>query len=245
MPYASPQTGVYRLVNRTECVSYVGSTSNLQKRRAEHFRLLRHGRHPNRLLQAAFTRYGEATFDWVDEVACVDLADAREIELATLRGDLSFEESAGYNIARDAFPMMGRTHSASTKERISQSKSAGARPLGAPARQKLQDSQRTRRFADPAHAARVQFIMDNDRLSYAERARYVGLSLSTARKLYLRYASDYGKRPPPTRPSYDRGVAPKLEYIRAHPEKTLKAVAQDLGCSATSISALVRRYQLR
>jgi len=245
MPYASQHTGVYRLVNRVERVSYVGSSRNLLKRRAEHFRLLRQGKHPNARLQAAFTQYGEAAFEWVYEVACVDLEDAREIELAALRGDLTFDESVEYNIARDAFPMMGRTHSAATKDRISKTKQGAARPLDARARQTLQTAQRARRLSDPEHAERVRFVMDNDHLSYAERARYLGLSLSTVRKLYLRYASDYGKRPPPARPSYDRGIAQKLEYIRAHPEKTLKAIAQDLNCSVTSISALVRRYLLR
>lgn len=245
MPYADRQAGVYRIVNKTERVSYVGSSGHLLKRRAEHFRLLRRGDHPNARLQTAFSAHGADAFEWLPEVVCDELSDAREVELSVLRGDLAFEEVVGYNIAVDAFPMLGRTHTAFTKAKIAATKRHAARPLAASETEKLAAAQRTRRRADPEHAKRLQYIMDNEHLSYAERARYVGISVSSARKLFLRYAAEYGKQPPMPRRSYDRGLEHKLEYIRANPTKTLRALAQDLGCSATSISALVRRYQLR
>jgi len=245
MPYAQRLTGVYRLVNRADRVSYVGSSGNLLKRKAEHFRLLRLGQHPNHRLQEAFTASGEDAFDWVAEVMCADLDDARDLELLVLRGELHFEEAADYNIASDAFPMLGRKHSESTRKRISETKKKAARPLGDEATKTLQAAQRVRRFADPAHAEKVRFIVENDHLTYAERARAVGITTASAHKLFVRYAADYGKLVPQARRSYDRGISSKLEHIRANPDKTLAALAKDLGCSATSISALVRRYNLR
>lgn len=246
MPYAIQLTGVYRIVNRAERTAYVGSSRNLLKRRAEHFRLLRKGVHPNQNLQHAFNVHGENAFDWIEEISCTEENDARELELQLLKGELTFDEdTSSYNIAFDAFPMMGRTHSDYTKQRISDTKKACAKPLTQEAQQKLIVGQTKRRLSDPDHKQKVRYIVENDHLSYAERARAVGISTSSARKLFLRYAKDYGKVPPPPRVSYDRGVAEKLEYIRANPDKTLKTLARELGCSANSVGVLVRRYNLR
>lgn len=245
MPYAEQLTGVYRLVNRHEKLCYVGSSKNLYKRRAEHFRLLRRKEHPNARLQAAFDAYGEDAFEWIEEVSCAEEADARELELLILKGELLFEEAPGYNIALDAFPMLGRTHTAYTKAKISETKQAVAQPLTAAAQEKLRAAQTARRMADETHRKKVEYIVNNDHLSYAERARALEMSLSAVRKIYLRYAAAYGKTPPPRRPSYDRGVSAKVEFIRANPDKTFKMLARELGCSATSVSVLVRRYKLR
>lgn len=245
MPYAAPATGVYRLVNHAERLCYVGSSRNLAKRRAEHFRLLRRNEHPNPRLQTAFNVYGEDVFEWVEEVACDEEQDAREIELMVLKGELTFEESAGYNIACDAFPMLGRTHTEYTKQRISETKKAQAKPIDDVKSKKLSDAQTARRLADPEHRRKLDYIMSNDHLSYAERGRFVGLNTSTTRKLFLRYAAAYGKVPPPKRASYDRGVDEKLQFIRDNPDKTFTALARELGCSPNSVRVLARRYNLR
>jgi group I intron endonuclease len=245
MPYAKRLTGVYRLVNHADKLCYVGSSTNMLKRRAEHFRLLRNGEHPNYRLQAAFNSHGEDAFEWVEEVSCDEEADARELELLILKGDLSFGEVPGYNIALDAFPMLGRTHSDYTKNKISQTKLAQTKPLEPAAHKKLQNAQIVRRMADDAHREKVEYIVNNDHLSYADRARALGMSLSTVRKIYLRYADAYGRIPPPPRPSYDRDISDKVEFIRANPDKTFRMLARELGCSANSVSVLVRRYKLR
>lgn len=245
MPYAAPATGVYRLVNHAEWLCYVGSSRNLAKRRAEHFRLLRRNEHPNPRLQTAFNVYGENVFEWIEEVSCSEEEDAREIELMALKGELTFEEAAGYNIACDAFPMLGRTHTEYTKQRISGTKKAQAKPIDAAGSKKLSDAQTARRLADPEYRRKLDYIMNNEHLSYAERGRAVGIEPSSARKLFLRYAAAYGKVPPPKRASYDRGVDEKLQFIRDNPDKTFTALARELGCSPASVGVLVRRYNLR
>jgi group I intron endonuclease len=245
MPYAEQIVGVYRLVNHAEKLCYVGSSKNLFKRRAEHFRLLRKNTHPNARLQTAYNVYGEDVFEWIEEVSCAEESDARELELLVLKGDLCFEEAPGYNMALDAFPMMGRTHSEYTKQKIADTKRALAKPLDVAARKQLQQAQTARRLANAEHSKRVQFIVENDHLSYAERAKTVGLQPSSVRKLYLQHAAAYGKTPPPARPSYDRGISDKVEHIRSNPDKTFKMLASELGCSANSVSVLARRYNLR
>jgi group I intron endonuclease len=245
MPYATQHTGVYRIVNHAERLCYVGSSRNLFKRRAEHFRLLRRGEHPNERLQTAFNAYGEDVFEWIEEASCTEEQDAREIELLVLKGELTFEEAPGYNIALDAFPMMGRLHSDYTKQKISETKRAQAKALTPNEAKHLAQAQTDRRLKDPAHRAKIEYVVNNDHLSYAERARVVGLQPSSVRKLYLQYAAAYGKTPPPRRLSYDRGVSDKVEFIRSNPDKTFKTLARELGCSANSVSVLARRYKLR
>jgi group I intron endonuclease len=245
MPYAEKLTGVYRIVNRAEKLCYVGSSGNLLKRRAEHFRQLRKNQHPNARLQTAYNVYGEDVFEWIEEVSCAEEADARELELLVLKGDLLFEEAPGYNIALDASPMMGRTHSEYTKQKISETKRSQAKPLDIAARKQLEQAQTARRLSNEEHRKRVQFIVENDHLSYVDRAKAVGLQPSSVRKLYLQHAAAYGKKPPPARPSYDRGISDKVEHIRSNPDKTFKTLASELGCSANSVSVLARRYNLR
>jgi len=245
MPYAAPTTGVYRLVNHAERLCYVGSSRNLAKRRAEHFRLLRRNEHPNLRLQTAFNTYGDGVFEWIEEVSCAEEQNAREIELGVLKGKLTFEEAAGYNIACDAFPMLGRTHTEYTKQRISETKKAQAKPLDDTISKKLSDAQTARRLADPEHRRKIEYIMNNEHLSYAERGRAFGIEPSSARKLFLRYAAAYGKVIPPKRASYDRGVDEKLQFIQDNPDKTFAALARALGCSPNSVGILAKRYNLR
>ena len=245
MPYAVQTTGVYRLVNRVEQRCYVGSSRNLAKRRAEHFRLLRRNEHPNPRLQTAFNVYGKDAFEWVEEVSCAEEPDAREIELLILKGELTFEEAADYNIACDAFPMLGRKHTEYTKQRISEVKKLQAKPLDKIATQNLCTAQTARRLANPEHRRKIEFIVNNDHLSYAERARAVGMETGSARKLFLRYAPAYGKVLPPKRTSYDRGIDEKIQFIRDNPDKTFKVLARELSCSPNSVAVLARRYNLR
>ena len=74
------RAGVYVI----ECVAtgqlYVGSSSNLDERKAAHWALLRRGKHPNARLQEAWVLYGEGalTFRVVEIVD--DLAGRQEKE---------------------------------------------------------------------------------------------------------------------------------------------------------------------
>ena len=178
-------------------------------------------------------------------MSCAKEPDAREIELLILKGDLTFEEAADYNIACDAFPMLGRKHTEHTKQRISEVKKLQAKPLNKIATKKLCDAQTARRLANPEHRQKIEFIVNNDHLSYAERAKAVGMKASSARKLFLRYAESYGKVLPPKRASYDRGVDRKLQFIRENPDKTFKMLARELNCSPNSVTVLAKRYNLR
>lgn len=59
------KSGVYVIQCLANGKSYVGSTKNLVRRKAEHFRLFRRVRHSNSHLQNAWNKYGENAFVFV------------------------------------------------------------------------------------------------------------------------------------------------------------------------------------
>jgi group I intron endonuclease len=245
MPYAQRQCGVYRLLNAAANVAYIGSSINVQKRRAEHFRLLRKNEHPNYNLQRAYNAYGPDSFICHYEVICDDIEDARQIELAVLKKELQFDNDDLYNIAFDKYPMLGRNHSTHTKQKIAQTKQKNAAAISKQTQQKLSAVQRARRLASSEHRRKIEYIVGNAHLSYAERARSVGITASNARKLFLRYAPLYGVTPPASRPSYARDVQDKIEYIRNNPNKPYTEIARYFGVSSATIGRLARHYKLR
>lgn len=56
------KSGIYKIVNKNNGRLYIGSAKNVQVRCGLHRSALRGGRHPNRYLQAAWAKYGEASF---------------------------------------------------------------------------------------------------------------------------------------------------------------------------------------
>src|SRR6266702_5002666 len=98
--------GIYRITNTTNGMFYIGSAVNLYKRRGTHSYYLRRNAHHNPKLQAAWNKYGEAsfTFEVVEFVLVPELLTAREqYWLETLK---PFGRK-GFNIARIAGSSLG------------------------------------------------------------------------------------------------------------------------------------------
>ena len=55
-------SGIYKIVNTKTGSLYIGSTKNLTKRKKQHFNLLKRGKSKSRILQRAYTKYGEQNF---------------------------------------------------------------------------------------------------------------------------------------------------------------------------------------
>lgn len=72
--------GVYKITCLKNSKIYIGSTVNFDKRRKEHWRLLRGNYHPNRHLQHAWDKYGAKQFkiELIEEVYDHDLLLNRE-----------------------------------------------------------------------------------------------------------------------------------------------------------------------
>lgn len=188
MPYSDEKIGIYKIVNTVKGDCYVGQSRRVKKRLSDHFNLLRRGKHPNPKLQNAFNKYGEGSFEASIEVVCQTDEDLDVLELAFLSGDAFFDEPVVYNIAYDSPKgMQGRNHSELTKLKISNSKKNNIQHVTSEYRKKLSEGQRKRFFADKKFVAQLRFILDNDHLSYAERARQLGSDTSSVRKKYLTY----------------------------------------------------------
>lgn len=101
MPYAEKIVGVYAIVNHVNGKCYVGSSTRIPQRWAEHRSRLRRGVHGNPHLQRAWSYYGEDAFEFtlLEEVYADELVDAEQDWL-----DYAREEGEVYNIGPVAWP---------------------------------------------------------------------------------------------------------------------------------------------
>lgn len=188
MPYLNDVAGVYKLVNKANGLCYVGQSLCMKKRIHEHMRLLRLGKHTNPRLQNAYNKHGADNFEWSFEAFCEDPEDMDTIENAFISGDAFFSEPVFYNIADFAkAPMRGKKHTEETKRRVSESKKGRREHVTPEYRERLRQAQHRRVFSNPEFVAKVSFLIENPHMSYAERARKVGIDTSSARRLALKY----------------------------------------------------------
>ena len=67
---------------------YVGRTSNLERRKNEHYRQLRNKRHPNNFVQSSYDKYGDYKFEYEE---CKSIEEAKEKEQYYL--DVDYENT--------------------------------------------------------------------------------------------------------------------------------------------------------
>ena len=189
MPYKTDVCGVYKLVNKATGQCYVGQSQRCKKRIKEHFRLLRWNKHTNPHLQNAYNKYGADNFYGAIEVECKNLEELDNIENMFLKGDAWFEEPTVYNIADFAkAPMRGKKHSEEVRERIRLGRRATTFDYSsAEYRKRLSDGQMARLYSDPKFVAKVKYILENEDMTYAERARRLGSDTGSVRRLALKY----------------------------------------------------------
>lgn len=194
MPYKIDVCGIYKLVNTVTGQCYVGQSQRAKKRIKEHFRLLRQNKHTNKHLQNAYNKYGANAFYGAIEIECNNLEELDKLEEAFLQGKAWFEEPTIYNIADFAkAPMRGKTHSEKARERIKLGRNATTFDYRSPEyRATLSKAQMARFHADPKFIAKIKFILENEHMSYAERARRLDADISSVRRLALKYRNHQG-----------------------------------------------------
>lgn len=190
MPYAHDIIGVYKIANTVTGHCYVGQSQRIKKRRHEHFRLLRAGKHINPKLQHAFDKYGEQAFTWTLELQCENVNDLDAIEEAFLSGRARFEEPNCYNIADfSKAPMRGKQHTSESKKKMADARLRNASTYtGAAYIAKLSKTQQERYLNDPRYRAKLKFIVDHPEMSYATRARAIGSDTSSVRRKAIKHA---------------------------------------------------------
>lgn len=113
-------SGIYKIVNTVNGNFYIGSSSNIRKRKEKHFRYLRNDEHENKHLQNAFNKYGESVFIF-EVIKYVEQSHLLEQEQLFLNEH--FGKPYFYNICGTAGSpaVKGRTKSNLHRERIAQS----------------------------------------------------------------------------------------------------------------------------
>lgn len=189
MPYKIKVCGIYKIVNTITNQCYVGQSQDVKKRLKEHFRLLRHNKHTNQHLQNAFNKYGEYAFLGSIEVECQKPEELDLLEESFLQGEAWFDEPSVYNIADFAkAPMRGKHHSEEAKQRIRLGRRASTFDYQSKEyRETLSRAQMARFHSDPKFIAKLKFLLENEDMSYAERARHLSSDTSSVRRLALKY----------------------------------------------------------
>ena len=189
MPYAVDFCGIYRIVNRATNECYVGQSQRVKKRLREHFRLLEAQKHPNPRLQNSYNKYGPDCFFGEMEVIVDDLEELDMLEEGFIKGDARFDSPVVFNVANFAkAPMRGKFHSEETRCKIREAKAKSGFDYNSPEwRARLRAGQQRRFLEDQGFRQKVKFILENNHLTYAERARRLGADTSSVRKLYLKY----------------------------------------------------------
>jgi group I intron endonuclease len=189
MPYKIDVCGIYKIINKQTNHCYVGQSTRAKKRIKEHFRLLRLNKHPNQHLQNSYNKYGHDSFYGEIEIECEDPSDLDMLEELFLMGDAFFEQPCLYNISDSAkAPMRGKSHNQEVRKRISEGRRASTFNFSSQEYKKtLSDAQLARYRADPKFVERLRFIVNNTDMTYAERARHVGVCTSSARKMAIKY----------------------------------------------------------
>ena len=189
MPYKVDICGIYKLVNKATGQCYVGQSQRMKKRIKEHFRLLRWNKHPNKHLQNSYNKHGAENFYGAIEVECNSPEELDRLEESFLKKDAWFEQPTVYNIADfSKAPMRGKTHTEETRQKIRLGRRSTTFDYrSAEYRSTLSRAQMARFQQDPKFVAKLKFILDNQNMSYAERARQLNSDTSSVRRLAIKY----------------------------------------------------------
>lgn len=122
-------SGIYVIENIQTNKVYIGRSKNLNKRKTEHFRMLRKSVHHNIYLQRSFNKWGRKNFVFRLLEDCQDeyLTDREKFWL-----DYYYETDwkLCYNISRDSVTSMtGRNHTEETKRKMSRDRTGRMNPF--------------------------------------------------------------------------------------------------------------------
>jgi group I intron endonuclease len=109
-------SGIYKIINKIDGKYYVGSSSNINRRRIRHFDTLRKGVHHNTKLQRAFDKHGTDNFQFV----CVQLLSTGDLltKEQLYLNECKMNPESNYNIKYVARAPKGYKHNEESKLKI-------------------------------------------------------------------------------------------------------------------------------
>lgn len=93
------KSGVYEIFNPDKNRMYYGSSIDVADRLTTHKLLLRGNKHPNKMLQSAYSKYGESSFVFRKIITC-DASDVLFYEQMMMDVFQSYDKRFGYNIRK-------------------------------------------------------------------------------------------------------------------------------------------------
>ena len=106
-------TGIYRITNKNNGMTYIGKTlMSFGDRWDSHRALLRAGKHSNQLLQEDWSKYGEGAFEFAvvehidgpDEVNCAERKYIAECKSLGLAYNVADGGDASHNLGKQSVP---------------------------------------------------------------------------------------------------------------------------------------------
>lgn len=113
------KSGIYGIYNRVSGKIYIGSASNLFKRKGNHFMDLRANKHDNSHLQASWNIHGEVAFDFIVLERVSDKTKLIACEQNWLDWYQPFKDR-GYNLNHNASSNFGRKFSEVARKNMSE-----------------------------------------------------------------------------------------------------------------------------
>lgn len=121
LPNDLSRTGVYVIENLIDGKKYIGSASlSFYKRKVDHWRKLRKGKHWNRYLQSAWNKHGESAFQFRVMEYCLP-AHAVGVEQVYIDYYQGLNPNQVYNLSPTAGSVKGCRHSPETLLKMSSS----------------------------------------------------------------------------------------------------------------------------
>jgi group I intron endonuclease len=115
------KSGIYQILNIKTNKMYIGSAKNLNKRKQQHFYLLKKNKNENILLQNAFNKYGIENFIFSIIENC-DLSILVEREQYYIDSTNSINKEIGYNLLSTANSTLGFRFSEESRKKMSDAK---------------------------------------------------------------------------------------------------------------------------
>lgn len=109
------QSGIYKITNTVNGKFYIGSATDLVKRRRSHLSSLKYGRHKNEKLQRSYDKHGKDSFEFETVLYC-NAKDLIMYEQIVIDGFNPVTN--GYNIKPVAGSTIGYKHSNQSKSKM-------------------------------------------------------------------------------------------------------------------------------
>jgi group I intron endonuclease len=173
--------GIYLIRNRVDLRVYVGSAKDIARRWRQHTIALNRGNHPSKHLQAAWTKYGAASFEFVRLEKLFDLRDLIRREQFWIDQFQSQDRERGYNLSPKAGSQLGYRFSEESLAKLRASHLGKRQPCKDETKQKIAAALRghpcykdpNRKKGGPIRGTvkRPHSIITRQRISEAARAR--------------------------------------------------------------------------